>query len=331
MMTTNSLSAKVGVIVLSWNNEDLLTKCFESVGRQTYKHIKTVLVDNNSQDNSVGLTEKLYPWVEIVKSDKNGGFTAGNNLGIRYLLKDEAIKYIVLLNSDATLGKKWVEQLIEFASHKPKAAFLQGTTLDYFNHGVIDSTHIYIAENGQATQGNWRTLYDGDFGPRRIFGTNAAACMISADFMRQQPYDNFFDESFFMYLEDVDVCTRALVTGWDNFLVPHARAYHMGSASSGKNPGFSLYMTYRNNLALLYKNFPFMDFLSFIPRVIRSDYHTLRGLVGEKELKAANSLIKGRIVGVFRLPLYIGQRAKTRAVSVGNMSLIKKMMRDGTA
>lgn len=323
------INKNVGVIILSWNNADILDECFDSVAAQTWPGIRTVLVDNNSADDTVTRTKQNYPWVEIIESPSNGGFTAGNNLGIAHLLQDPAIEYILLLNSDARLTKDWVENTLRFAAYKPKGAMFQGTTLDYYDHEVIDSTHIYVAQNGQATQGSWRTLYQGEKGPNRVFGVNAAACMISRKFLDAQPFATFFDESFFMYLEDVDCCTRAVVMGWDNYYVPQAVAYHMGSASSGKNPGFSLYMTYRNNLAMLFKNFPASLFFRMLPHVVISDYRTVRGLLKDRRWKAAKSLLKGRFVGVFRVLLYTRQRRLLRAHSHVDAGQLWALMRKG--
>jgi GT2 family glycosyltransferase len=139
---------------------------------------------------------------------------------------------------------------------------------------------------------------------------NAAACIISRKFIEEQPFDHVFDEKMFMYLEDVDIAARATVLGWDNYLVPGARAMHMGSASSGKNPGFSLYMTFRNNSAMLFKNFPLKMLIRMSPAILRGDIDTIRVLrkMGKKD--AANKVVKGRLIGLLRLPLYISKRLK---------------------
>lgn len=320
---------KVGVIVLSWNNADILPTCFDSLEKQSYKHIRTVLVDNNSSDSSVQMTHEKYPWVEIVESPKNGGFTQGNNLGIDLLMKDKDVAYIALVNSDATLDQNWVENVVAFAEKKPKGAMFQGTTFDYYDHSIMDSTHIYLSKNGQATQGNWRQLFLGDNGPQRVFGVNAAACIISRCFIEEQPFEQFFDETFFMYLEDVDVATRALMMGWDSYYVQGAYAYHMGSASSNKNPGFSLKMTYRNNLAMIFKNYSLRAFISILPRIIRSDYATIKHLFRLGNPKGAHALIKGRFEGVFRVPLYIASHRKMRSIATIDDAYLEKMMRNG--
>lgn len=321
---------KVAYIVVGWNNKDILGECFESLAKQTYKHVDVYYVDNGSADNSVEFVRESFPDVIIIEPGYNTGFAKGNNIGIAQALQDETVGYIGLLNSDARLHPDWSSQLVAFAETKSKAALLQGTTLDYYNHAIIDSTHIYISLNGQGTQGNWRAFDGVEFGPKKIFGVNAAACIITRNFIEAQPFGyELFDETMFMYLEDVDLGTRATFMGWDNYLVPAARAYHMGSASSGKNPGFSLYMTFRNNSALLYKNFGWKRLLKMSPSLLRGDIDTIRVLrrMGKKD--AAKKVFRGRINGLFRIPKYYAKRKKMQKVIAIPEEYMLQLMRRG--
>lgn len=305
--------SKVAFVVVGWNNAALLPECFESIFRQTYKSVCIYYVDNDSKDESTELVKKDFPNVTLLEPGTNTGFAKGNNIGIKKALEDPEVGYIALLNTDATLDEDWVKRMVTFAEQKPKAALMQGTTLDYYNHNIIDSTHIFIAHNGQGTQGHWRDYYQHEHGPKKVYGVNAAACMMTRTFLEAQPFgDEVFDETMFMYLEDVDLATRATIMGWDNYLVPGARAYHMGSASSGKNPGFSLYMTFRNNSALLFKNLPLTMLIRMAPKILRGDLDTVRELRRRGDKRAAKLVIKGRVVGIFRLPLFFRKRFVAR-------------------
>ncbi len=330
MNEKTSSRRKVAFIIVCWNNLELLPECFASIREQTYDSIDTYLVDNDSKDKSVGYTEKNFPEAKIIEVGYNSGFAVGNNIGIKKAMEDPEVGYFALLNTDARLDKDWTKRMVEFAESKPHAALLQGTTLDYYNHEIIDSTHIYIAYNGQGTQGNWRHYYNGEMGPQKVFGVNAAACVITRDFVEAQPFRNeLFDERMFMYLEDLDLSTRATIMGWDNYLVPVARAYHMGSASSGKNPGFSLYMTFRNNSALLFKNLPFGMLVRMAPHVLRGDLDTIRELRRRGKSKAANRVIKGRVIGVLRIVFYINKRRKMRRANSIIRGYLWRLMRSG--
>lgn len=301
---------KVAFVIVGWNNQSLLVECISSIKKQTYKNIKIIFVDNNSSDKSIDLIKNKFPDVDLVEMQKNTGFAKGNNIGIKRALEYPQISYIALLNTDAILEPNWTETILNTAVKKPKGAAFQTITLDYYNHSVIDSTHIYVAHNGQATQGSWRRPILGvrDLAPQKIFGCNAAAVMYSRDFIEAQPFDDFFDEAMFMYLEDVDVAARSIIMGWDNYVIPGSRAYHMGSVSSGKNPGFALYMTFRNNSAMLVKNFPLIILIRMLPKLIRGDIDTVKVLWRSNKKNDIKSVVWGRIAGVLRAPTFLIKR-----------------------
>jgi hypothetical protein len=307
-LTTNP---RVAFILVCWNNQDLLEECFKSIRAQTFDEHVTIMVDNGSKDDSVIYTKQNFPWVHIYEAGANLGFAKGNNVGVKYALQEYPnLEYLVFINTDARMRNDWLSTMLNFADLKPKGALFQSTTLDYYDHSVVDSTHIYLARNGSGTQAGWRTPYIGDQGPRKVFGVNAAVAMISRRFIDAQPFKWLFDETMFMYLEDVDLSARATIMGWDNYLVPGTFGYHMGSASSGKNPGFSLYMTYRNNSALLYKNLPFGMILKMLPGIVRGDLETIRLLRRTGRKEGAKKIIKGRVIGLTRLPLFFVKRQK---------------------
>jgi GT2 family glycosyltransferase len=314
-MKDKSSALKVAFIIVGWNNLDLIDDCIESILKQTYKPISIIYVDNDSRDGSSKHVKEKYPEVEVIDSGANMGFAKGNNIGIKRALGDETVRYVALLNSDARIADDWVETIVHHAGYKPRGAAFQTITLDYYDHEVIDSTHLYLAQNGQGTQGSWRRpLLEGyDVAPKKVFGCNAAAVLYSRDFIESQPFEELFDDNMFMYLEDVDVAARATIMGWDNYVIPGSRAYHMGSASSGKLPGYSLFMTYRNNIAVLAKNMPLSMFIRMIPGMMRSDYHTMKRLRHIGQSKGIPQLIKGRLIGFARLPLYTGKILKMRS------------------
>jgi len=297
---TQSIGATVGVAIVGWNNQEILPKCLDSVLKQTYKNIKTTVIDNNSSDDSVSLIKTKYPWVSLIESPVNVGFAKGNNIIIEQFMKDQDVGYVVLLNSDASLDKQWVEKLVAFAKSKNNTAFLQGLTLDYNDHEVIDSTHIYINRKGQSIQSGYRQdRRSATPDIQKIFGVNAAACMITRPFLDSQPFKYLFDDDFFMYLEDVDVAARSVVLGWDNYFVGDALAYHMGSASSGKNPGFSVYMVNRNRWPLLIKNMPASVIFRMIPGMIKGDAQELYRIARAKNFLIIRKFIWGRVKGFF--------------------------------
>ncbi|MFO0862172.1 MAG: glycosyltransferase family 2 protein [Candidatus Saccharibacteria bacterium] len=300
----------VAFIIVGWHNEKLLPECINSVLAQTYSNIKIYYVDNGSADNSVKLVKENYPDVICIETGKNNGFAKGNNIGIREALKDKNVEYIALLNTDATIEKLWAQKLVTFADGKKRVAAMQGITLDYYNHNIIDSTHIFLSRSGQATQGSYRDDLINIPSSFTTMGVNAAAAMYTREFIDAQPFESLFDETMFMYLEDVDVALRSIVMGYKNYCVKDTYAYHMGSASSKSNKTYPAYMTFRNNSGLLVKNLPIGTLAKLLFRVISSDRARVKHLrqLGRKE--EAKAVVKGRLFGLLLLPIFYIKRLR---------------------
>lgn len=330
--TNKNLKTKdtTAYIIVSWNNKDLLDDCIESIIKQDYSgNKKIILIDNNSSDDTQKYISKKYPKVELIASTQNNGFAKGNNIGIKKALEDNSVKYIVLLNTDARLSSNWTSTLINAAQKHPMTATMQSITVDYYDHNIIDSTHIYISKYGQGTQGSWRRpISDNyDITPQKVFGCNAAAMMITRKFIEAQPFDDLFDETMFMYLEDVDLATRATVMGWDNYVIPGTRAYHMGSVSSSKkDPSFSLYMTFRNNIGLHIKNLPTKVLFKLLFRMFRADRAAIKHLKRIGRQKAIPAVIKGRLASLPLIPIFISKRRKLKPYRNIDVDYLWKLM-----
>ena len=323
----------VAYIIVSWNNRELLKDCIESISVQNCTENKRIiLIDNNSSDDTVEYINKHFPNVELIVSDKNNGFAKGNNIGITLVLKDKNVKYVVLLNTDARLESNWTSTLINAANKRPRTAMMQSITVDYYNHQVIDSTHLYISEYGQAIQSSWREPIGigYDIAPLKVFGCNAAAMLITRKFIDAQPFKELFDETMFMYLEDVDLAARATIMGWDNFVIPGTRAYHMGSVSSSKkDPSFSLYMTFRNNMGLLIKNLPLKILLTILFRMVKADTASIRHLRRTGKSKGVAALIKGRLMGIVFIPHFLIKRYKLKPYRKIDIDYLWRLMKHG--
>lgn len=319
----------VAFIIVGWNNEKLLPECINSVLKQTYKDIKIYYVDNGSRDNSVKLIKEKYKDVVCIETGKNNGFAKGNNIGIREALKDKNVQFIALLNTDATIESKWTEKLVSFANSKNRIGAMQGITLDYYNHNIIDSTHIYLARNGQATQGSYRDDLINVPSSFTTMGVNAAAAMYTREFIDAQPFEALFDETMFMYLEDVDVALRSIVMGYRNYCVKDTFAYHMGSASSKSNKTYPAYMTFRNNSGMLVKNLPLSILAKLFFRVLASDRAHIRHLrlLGRKD--EAKAVVKGRLFGLLLIPIFFIKRLKLNKYRSIDKSYLWHLMKKG--
>lgn len=311
-MPTKTKAPFVSFIVLGWNNKDLLPECFASIQAQTYRKFNIIYVDNGSEDGSLGFVRKNYPDVIVVDAKKNNGFAIGNNIGIKRAMENVDCRYIALVNTDATLAPDWLKALVTFGQEHPHSGSLQTPTYDYYDHTVLDSYGIVVDHQGRAMQLGYRQKTPPPE-TRPVFGTNAAATLFTRDFLEAQPFgDDYFDPDLWMYLEDVDLAARATVMGWTNWFVNESAAYHMGSASSSKNPGFSVYMIYRNNFPMILKNFPMSLVIRILPGLIITDSGTILDLLRGRNKIALKALIRGRLKGI---PLSFRMLRKRRLLS----------------
>jgi GT2 family glycosyltransferase len=304
-----SKSRYVYFILLGWNNRDLLDGCLASIKQQTYKDIRIVYVDNGSKDGSLHYVQKTYPDVIAIDGKINNGFAIGNNIGIKKALQDADCEYIALLNTDATIDKNWTETLVRFAEKHSDLASMQTPTLDYYDDTTLDSRGIKIDPMGRAMQLGYREKVKKRYESHRVFGVNAAACIYTAEFLRTQPFDDdYFDSDLWIYLEDVDLAARAAILGYSNWCVEGAYAHHMGSVSSSKNPGFSIYHIYRNNALLLLKNLPLGFLLLALPLALLNDLSVLFSSLRGRNMLAVRKIIKGRLHSTRMFGLFLKKR-----------------------
>jgi GT2 family glycosyltransferase len=321
------------VIVVCWNNEALLADCLDSVRAQTIgsERIVTIVVDNNSSDDSVAFVRKNYPEVAIIEVGNNSGFSHANNLGIREAFQNPKVAGIVMLNSDARLEPNWLETITRFAASRPKAASLQSLTVDHSNQSVIDSHHLYVTRSLHATQFLTGTPIDRTYTTQRVFGVNAAAALYTRAFLEAQPFDDYLDETMGMYLEDVDLAARALVMGWESWFVAGTRASHIGSASAKKRSGgFALRQTWRNQPVMLLTNFPMVVLARGLSGFFLHELGAVRHLRATGQPELVGEIMRGRRDGLRLIRYALSRRKVLKPFRKLDSDLLWELMNDGT-
>lgn len=208
---------------------------------------RLIIVDNDSQDGSfdklaAGIAAKGWPAdrVELVQSGHNGGFGAGNNFGIRHGFDDLAPDYIYILNSDAFPDKGSIRALVTHLETTPEA----GMAGSYI-HGVDGDPHmtafrfpsIWSELEGAARIGVISRALSNHIMPlpipqdtRPVDWLAGASMLIRRQVLEQI---GLFDESYFLYFEETDLCLRANRAGWRTDYVRDSHVTHIGSVSTG--------------------------------------------------------------------------------------------------
>jgi len=260
---------KVSVIIVNWNGKVYLKDCLTSVLSQTYPNYEVILVDNGSTDGSVSLIKESFPEIRLIRLDRNYGFAKANNIGIEEALEDKLTEYVALLNNDAYVDRRWLEELVTCAEKSENVGMVASKIL-FAGLNTINSVGTIVLKDGSAAHLGGKET---DRGQYDLIKETFAPCAAAALYARRMLEDiGSFDEDFFAYMEDVDLGWRARLAGWKCTLAPNARAYHKHSATSKKHSEFKIYQIERNRVYLVVKNFP--------PKyAFASSFHSLHRLI----------------------------------------------------
>lgn len=248
----------VSIVIPNYNAFELLKKCIISIKEKTKEEIEIIIVDNASKDLDMDYINNLEN-VKFIYLDKNYGFSKAVNEGIL----NSNSEYIILLNNDTEIEFGFVEKLLEQIKSDEHIFSVSSKMIDYRNRKIIDDAGDEYSIVGWTKKvGNGKSI-DKFVKPRKIFSSCAGAAIYRKRIFEEIGY---FDESFFAYLEDVDICYRANINGYKNVFCPDAIVYHVGSATSGsKHNDFKVKLSARNNIYLVVKNMPILQLILNVP------------------------------------------------------------------
>jgi len=194
--------------------------------------VAVVVVDNASSDGTADLIERSHPWVTLVRSGENLGFGRGCNLGFTHVVTP----YVLMLNPDAVMSAESVDTLVAWMESHPKAAIAAPAIIENDRSlqaaGLLTTpgTLIRSALGARDTYPDRRTIEPGA-APFRTPWVCGAAMLIRSDIYRAL---GGFDERFFLYFEETDLCRRAAAGGYEIWAVGESTARHIGGASAKK-------------------------------------------------------------------------------------------------
>lgn len=253
---------EVAVVIPNYNGIQFLEPCLEALRAQTFREFQTILVDNGSSDGSLALVRERYPEVEIAALPENFGFCRAVNEGIR---RAEA-KYVILLNNDTQVFPDFVEALYRGIAERPRAFSAGAMMIQAHDHRKLDTAGDYYSALGWAFSRGKGKRPEKFEDPKPVFAVCAGAAIYRMELLREI---GLFDEEHFAYLEDLDIGYRARIAGYENWYLPSARVYHVGSGTSGSRYNlFKIRYSSRNNVYLIYKNMPVLQVILNLPFLI---------------------------------------------------------------
>jgi GT2 family glycosyltransferase len=228
-----SAGPTISIVIVNWNGLDFLGQCLRSLEAQTERDFQTVVVDNGSQDGSLELLAKDFPWVETIAAGENLGFAEGSNRGIAAATGE----WVATLNNDTTCDPRWIQTLRQAAREAgARVGMLQSCLVLSDRPDHTNSTGVLLFTDGTAQDRDFDAPRRAGDGVEEVFCCTAGASMYRRAMLDEiRLASGVFDRTFFMYFEDVDLGWRAQLLGWSALYVPEALVLHKFQASSRKH------------------------------------------------------------------------------------------------
>jgi GT2 family glycosyltransferase len=240
------MNPEIWVVIVTFNAQKWIGNCLDSVTQSSVK-LKTIVIDNNSNDETIEILKKNYKEVHLISNSKNEGFGSANNIGISYALNRNA-EFIILLNQDAKVAVDTVHNLLEYSKIYPSFGILSpmfysydGSLLDPYLLKWIYNFDLELASD--IFFGRPKDYYEVNLMPAAFWMIRREALICSGG----------FDPMFFMYGEDDDLWRRMKYRGWKVGFFPKTFVYHQ---TSKNNYSLQKRLWYSNaNTLLELKNF----------------------------------------------------------------------------
>ncbi len=303
----------VAVVILNLNGRPWLDDCLSSLQQSTIP-LEVVVADNGSTDDSVAYVCEHYPRVRVVELGKNWGFAEGYNRALAAVDHPWA----VMLNNDATLTPDWVERLLAVAAREPRAAILGGKLLfsplkgifDGRGNGkVIQSAGVKFTDSGAAFEIGMGEPDQGQYDrPALVASVPGAALLIKREVFSAL---GGFDARYFAYLEDVDLCWRAWLAGYEVHYAPEAVAFHRyGQSGGGRASPFRIKWMERNRLANMFKHLEPASLAQALVISALYDLYRVLEFIAQRHLAGLRALITGNLAFWKDLRPILAERAR---------------------
>jgi GT2 family glycosyltransferase len=281
-----------------------------SLEAQTLTNFEVIVIDNSG----VGLAQVSDARMRVIGNPRNLGFGAAVNQAYRA----SQSPYVAVINDDAVAHPEWLEALLRDAEAHPRAGMF-ASQVRIAEGAALDSTGMLIASDGSSKQrGHGQAAAGATFAEEALFPSGSAALY------RREMLDQTgaFDESFFLYCEDVDLGLRARWAGWECRYVSGAVVDHRYSHSAGRASALKAYYVERNRLYTVLKNFPW-PLLARAPfaALARYFWHAVSILQGRGKAAEFRSeghsaallpflVLRAHVAALWRLPRLLRQRRK---------------------
>ena len=203
----------ISIIIVTFKSEKVIHQCIKSIP----KDLAIIIIDNSIDENFKEKIEKAYNNVRCILSPKNLGMGAGNNLGLKHIQTD----YAFILNPDVILESNTIDEIIHASSHLDSFAIVApiSNNKNYPNYKLSK---------------NQKINFDKDR-PFRVMSVDGYAMVLNIKRLKNFEEfrdQNYFDENFFMYLENDDLCKNLVRLNQNIYIIPKSKINHLGGKAT---------------------------------------------------------------------------------------------------
>lgn len=241
---------ELSVIIVNYNDRVHLPACLSSLEKALSSlSAEVILVDNQSEDGSPALVRSSFPWVRLIENERNVGYPRANNIGFR----QSHGEYVLFLNTDTIMPADAPASLLAGIKARPQIAAV-GPALVHEDGSFQVSFGNRVSFFSELCQKLFLNAYYRKALRRsrkpRAAGWLSGACLLAGRGAIEAA--GLFDEAFFFYFEDIDLCRRISAQGLDLVFLPAVQVSHSGGATTSARPWQSR-LEYRRSQIRFYK------------------------------------------------------------------------------
>ncbi|EMR03044.1 glycosyltransferase family 2 protein [Cesiribacter andamanensis] len=253
----------VSIVILNYNQLQVTREFLDSCRSLTYPNYEIILVDNDSREDPTPVIREHYPHVHLIRTQKNLGFTGGNNVGIAATKGD----YVFVVNNDTEVTPNLLEKLLE-PFERDKTIGVVSPKIRYYSKPSLIQYAGYTAINpftgrNKAIGGKQEDRGQHDT-PSYTNYAHGAAMLVKREVIEKT---GAFADEFFIYYEELDWSERIRRAGYAIYYQPEALIYHKESITMGKESPMKAYYHTRNRILFMRRNtksYQFAFFLAFV-------------------------------------------------------------------
>lgn len=273
------------IIIPTYNGVSHLPRLLSSIRKQTLQKYSCYVIDDNSQDDTVDVVRRDFPWVHLIEQQKNMGPSHNRNVAIQ----KGTSPYVVIFDDDTYLeDDTWLENALAYMDKNEGVGQLATMIVNGFQPNII--LDCGIVKNQYIFGGLFHNVHQGDTGGEHRKGRVVLGACSAGTVLRRKLFEMVggFDPRYYYPAEDLDLSLRFHLAGFRVWYEPSLKVFHYESQAMGKSLSRKMYLYRRNCLLVLADNYPATHVLYMLMAVIGREIVKPTLLLAFQKLKGGN-------------------------------------------